>query len=179
MDGVRGAHREQRETGATAALGFTTAATADTGAFWSRLGEHGGTEFATNVDFAGLTLYPGGFGPPVPTAEAVSCRTHLMVTRFRAQLAASGVPHVVPVRVVESGWPTGPGRSEEQQAEILNAIVRAVAGLRADAGVDAMIAQLRATGADVDEETQDMEGVGRFGWVTDPEGNRVELWQPS
>jgi predicted enzyme related to lactoylglutathione lyase len=30
----------------------------------------------------------------------------------------------------------------------------------------------------VDEETQDMEGVGRFGWVTDPEGNRIELWQP-
>ena len=28
-------------------------------------------------------------------------------------------------------------------------------------------------------ETQDMEGVGRFGWVTDPEGNRVELWQPA
>jgi predicted enzyme related to lactoylglutathione lyase len=24
-----------------------------------------------------------------------------------------------------------------------------------------------------------MEGVGRFGWVTDPEGNRVELWQPA
>jgi hypothetical protein len=23
-----------------------------------------------------------------------------------------------------------------------------------------------------------MEGVGRFGWVTDPEGNRHELWQP-
>ena len=31
---------------------------------------------------------------------------------------------------------------------------------------------------DVATETQDMEGVGRFGWVTDPEGNRVELWQP-
>jgi predicted enzyme related to lactoylglutathione lyase len=23
------------------------------------------------------------------------------------------------------------------------------------------------------------KGVGRFGWVTDPEGNRVELWQPA
>jgi catechol 2,3-dioxygenase-like lactoylglutathione lyase family enzyme len=45
--------------------------------------------------------------------------------------------------------------------------------------LDAMIAQLRAKGADVAEETQDMEGVGRFGWVTDPEGNRVELWQPA
>ena len=45
--------------------------------------------------------------------------------------------------------------------------------------LDAMLAQLRAKGADVAEETQDMEGVGRFGWVTDPEGNRVELWQPA
>jgi predicted enzyme related to lactoylglutathione lyase len=43
--------------------------------------------------------------------------------------------------------------------------------------LDAMLAQLRDNGADVAEETQDMDGVGRFGWVTDPEGNRVELWQ--
>jgi predicted enzyme related to lactoylglutathione lyase len=45
--------------------------------------------------------------------------------------------------------------------------------------LDAMLAQLRDRGAQVAEETRDMEGVGRFGWVTDPEGNRVELWQPS
>ncbi|MER6539157.1 VOC family protein [Streptomyces sp900105755] len=45
--------------------------------------------------------------------------------------------------------------------------------------LDAMLAQLRAKGADVDAETQDMDGVGRFGWVTDPEGNRIELWQPA
>lgn len=44
--------------------------------------------------------------------------------------------------------------------------------------LDAMLAQLRAHGAAVDDETQDMAGVGRFGWVTDPEGNRIELWQP-
>ena len=43
--------------------------------------------------------------------------------------------------------------------------------------LDAMVAQLRAKGADV-EEMQEMDGVGRFSWVTDPEGNRVELWQP-
>ncbi len=45
--------------------------------------------------------------------------------------------------------------------------------------LDAMLAQLRAKGADVVDETQDMEGVGRFGWVIDPEGNRIELWQPA
>jgi catechol 2,3-dioxygenase-like lactoylglutathione lyase family enzyme len=43
----------------------------------------------------------------------------------------------------------------------------------------AMLAQLRAMGADVAEEVQEMDGVGRFGWVTDPAGNRVELWQPA
>jgi len=44
--------------------------------------------------------------------------------------------------------------------------------------LDAMIGQLRARGADVATETQAMEGVGRFGWVADPEGNRIELWEP-
>jgi predicted enzyme related to lactoylglutathione lyase len=45
--------------------------------------------------------------------------------------------------------------------------------------LDAMLAQLRALGAAVADETQDMDGIGRFGWVTDPEGNRIELWQPA
>jgi predicted enzyme related to lactoylglutathione lyase len=45
--------------------------------------------------------------------------------------------------------------------------------------LDAMLAQLRAAGADVAGGTEHMEGVGRFAWVTDPEGNRVELWQPA
>ncbi len=45
--------------------------------------------------------------------------------------------------------------------------------------LDAMLAQLRAKGADVAEDVQEMDGVGRFGWVTDPEGNRIELWQPA
>jgi predicted enzyme related to lactoylglutathione lyase len=45
--------------------------------------------------------------------------------------------------------------------------------------LDAMLAQLRDKGAEVAGEAQEMEGVGRFGWVTDPEGNRIELWQPA
>jgi catechol 2,3-dioxygenase-like lactoylglutathione lyase family enzyme len=43
--------------------------------------------------------------------------------------------------------------------------------------LDAMLAQLRAAGVDVDDKVEDHE-YGRFGWFTDPEGNRVELWQP-
>ncbi|MGW4489911.1 VOC family protein [Amycolatopsis sp. NPDC004368] len=45
--------------------------------------------------------------------------------------------------------------------------------------LDAMLAQLRDKGAEVSADVQEMAGVGRFGWVADPEGNRVELWQPA
>ncbi len=45
--------------------------------------------------------------------------------------------------------------------------------------LDAMLSQLRDLGAEVVEETQSYDGIGRFGWVLDPEGNRVELWEPA
>lgn len=45
------------------------------------------------------------------------------------------------------------------------------------ADLDAVLAALRAEGCDVDAKTDDSE-FGKFGWVTDPEGNRIELWQP-
>lgn len=41
----------------------------------------------------------------------------------------------------------------------------------------AMLKQLRAAGAVVDEKVMD-ESYGKFGWVMDPEGNRIELWEP-
>ena len=43
--------------------------------------------------------------------------------------------------------------------------------------LDAMLAQLRSAGVDVDTRVEEHE-YGRFGWATDPEGNRFELWQP-
>lgn len=41
----------------------------------------------------------------------------------------------------------------------------------------AMLAQLRANGCDVDDR-EEHNAYGDFGWVTDPAGNRIELWQP-
>jgi predicted enzyme related to lactoylglutathione lyase len=46
------------------------------------------------------------------------------------------------------------------------------------ADLDAMLAQLRAAGVDVDERVEELE-YGRFGWAVDCEGNRFELWQPA
>jgi predicted enzyme related to lactoylglutathione lyase len=58
------------------------------------------------------------------------------------------------------------GRQEQQK--MVNYRVR---------DLDAMLAQLRAAGVEVDDKVQEDE-TGRFGWATDPEGNRFELWEP-
>ena len=84
---------------------------------------------------------------------------------------ANGLWHPDAGPTVFAAFDTGTdyfGRREQQT--MLNFRVR---------DLDAMLTQLRAAGADVASEVEDMEGVGRFGWVTDPEGNRIELWQPA
>ena len=43
--------------------------------------------------------------------------------------------------------------------------------------LSALLAALRAEGCDVDPKTDESE-FGKFGWVMDPDGNRVELWEP-
>jgi predicted enzyme related to lactoylglutathione lyase len=43
--------------------------------------------------------------------------------------------------------------------------------------LEAMLAQLRSAGVSVDDKVEESV-FGRFGWATDPEGNRFELWQP-
>lgn len=42
----------------------------------------------------------------------------------------------------------------------------------------AMLEQLRGAGIEIVGEQED-EGIGRFAWIIDPEGNRLELWEPS
>jgi len=48
--------------------------------------------------------------------------------------------------------------------------------LRVD-DLDGMLAKLREAGVDVDEKVEEHD-YGRFGWFLDPEGVRVELWEP-
>ena len=43
--------------------------------------------------------------------------------------------------------------------------------------LDAVLAQLRSEGVQVEERIEESE-FGKFGWIMDPDGNRVELWQP-
>lgn len=69
-------------------------------------------------------------------------------------------------------WSTFPAATDYWPAEkqaMVNFVVH---------DLDAMLAQLRAGGVDVDGNVHEVDGIGRFGWATDPEGNRFELWEP-
>ena len=43
--------------------------------------------------------------------------------------------------------------------------------------VHALVATLKAEGCNVLDKT-DVSDFGKFAWVIDPEGNKVELWEP-
>jgi predicted enzyme related to lactoylglutathione lyase len=53
---------------------------------------------------------------------------------------------------------------------------RAMLNLQVD-DLDGVLDRLAEEGVPVDAKRESYK-FGRFGWFTDPEGNRVELWQP-
>ena len=69
-----------------------------------------------------------------------------------------------------TAWSVGDGKNfaPSNSAFMINYRVSDLHGL---------MAALRAEGCDVLDKTEDSE-YGKFGWVMDPEGNKVELWQP-
>ncbi|MGI8902518.1 MAG: hypothetical protein ACR2IP_02405 [Solirubrobacteraceae bacterium] len=50
-------------------------------------------------------------------------------------LPIAGIDGSVPIRICENGWPTGPGRPEERQAQVLETVIRAVNDLRAELNI--------------------------------------------
>jgi len=43
--------------------------------------------------------------------------------------------------------------------------------------LEVLLEALKAEGVQVDPKVETHE-YGKFGWITDPEGNRIELWEP-
>jgi catechol 2,3-dioxygenase-like lactoylglutathione lyase family enzyme len=43
--------------------------------------------------------------------------------------------------------------------------------------MDALLARLKAEGVKIDDKRMD-ESYGRFAWIYDSDGNKIELWQP-
>jgi hypothetical protein len=97
--------------------------------FWSYLAANGGSAFVKALDWVGLDAYPGTFWPPAvaPDGTPGDARAWMVneISTLRCYMGKIGVPKATPIWVMENGWPTGPGRSEAQQAQMLSALAGA------------------------------------------------------
>jgi hypothetical protein len=129
IQGVIGAQQEADARGYDhLGVGFNWFYRTDPGSeqdFWEYLRDNGGAPFVAAVDWVGLDIYPGTFFPMVltPGGERDAIVNALSSLR-ECFLPIPGIPASVPVKVEENGWPTGPGRTYERQAEILEGMVR-------------------------------------------------------
>ena len=79
----------------------------------------------------------------------------------------------VPAATGQTAWSIFPQDTNHfgegsQQAAMIN--------YRVD-DLDELLKKLEAAGVTIDPK-RDEASYGKFAWITDPEGNRVELWQP-
>jgi hypothetical protein len=113
-------------------VGFSWAYATDAGerTFWSHLRSQGGRRFVDALDWVGLDVYPGTWGPRIGSGGlAAATRTFIdgALGRLRSvYLPLGGIPSTVPLRVAETGFPTGAQRSDEMQVIVLRASVAAV-----------------------------------------------------
>ena len=110
---------------------------ADEQRFWGYLRDHGGPTFSAAVDWVGLDAYPGTAFPPAE--PSVGGYGEAMVNALgvlrRCFMPYAHLGHRVAIRVTENGWPTGPGRTEAKQAQVLAEMVRTVNTYRGTFGV--------------------------------------------
>ena len=110
------------------------------GDFWATLGRLGGRAFAEAVDWVGLDTYPGTWSPqlaitsllPGLAGGAVKESVRALRDCF---MPMAGLGGATSIHIAENGFPTGPGRSEELQAQVLEQMVRSVVAIRDTYGV--------------------------------------------
>jgi hypothetical protein len=126
--GVLTAAAAKRRAGATAAIGFAVSPEVNAAAvdFWPAVAELGGSEFPAAVDYAGLDIYPDVFGPRLGVDQLAGAVDWLLRSFRQQALPIAGIGPRTPIRICENGWPTGPDRSEAQQADVIETVLRAV-----------------------------------------------------
>ncbi|MBV9213649.1 MAG: hypothetical protein JOZ25_08400 [Actinobacteria bacterium] len=98
--------------------------------FWNYLRDNGGKRFVSSLDWVGVDAYPGTFFPPVDTPGGERDALVNAFSTFRCYAATPGIAASVPIHVEENGWPTGPGRTYDSQAQALQTMVQAVSDFR-------------------------------------------------
>jgi hypothetical protein len=137
IQGVIAAKSEALARGASQLkIGFNWANSSDSSetGFWSYLGTHGGQTFTRSLDWVGLDAYPGTWGPAIAasnlTSGTAAALDHAFANLRQRYMPLAGIGAATPLHVSESGYPTGPGRTDAMQVTAMEAAIGAVDAAR-------------------------------------------------
>ncbi len=170
VEGVAVAKETLRQAGAEhVKVGFNATPTFGPAAeFWRQLKALATPGFYEALDFVGLDFFPDVFRPAAPDGQAgdiASSVTGILETMRTIWLPEAGISDSVAIHITEHGWPTGPTRSGERQADVLETVVRTVYSLRTRLNIERYtLFGLR----DVNHSTTEDEGdLFRYFGITD------------
>ncbi|MFI7276599.1 hypothetical protein [Streptomyces sp. NPDC049879] len=107
-------------------VGFnTTPLFGPAASFMDELTALGGKKFIADLDYIGLDFFPDVFRP-IAEAELAAAVEGLLRHHRETVLTSAGLGHL-PLHITEHGWPTGPDRSPERQAEVVATVVKTLA----------------------------------------------------
>lgn len=141
VEGVVGVKEFLRRAGKPEVkVGFNSTPTFGPSAgFWSSIGNRGGREFREAVDYVGIDFFPDVFSPAAPDGQSGDVRGSALAvleTMRNEWLPAAGIGRHVPIDIAEHGWPTGPTRSYERQAQVIETVIRTVWEARARLNIE-------------------------------------------
>jgi hypothetical protein len=117
---------------------WRTAGSADAD-FWRRIGRLGGARLRRATDWVGLDIYPGTYAPgillPSPVADLGDAYLEGLAQTRECYMRLAGFGRSTPLRIEETGYPTGPGRSEADQLRAVRALVRKTVAYRGTYGI--------------------------------------------
>jgi hypothetical protein len=97
--------------------------------FWEAVGRVGGKRLREHTDWVGVDLYPGTFVPgvfvPATIVDFGDAFLEGIAQTRECFMPKAGFTERTPLRIEETGYPTGPGRSEQDQAAAIRAFVGA------------------------------------------------------
>lgn len=137
--GVLAAKDEARRLGYDVQIGMNSTISfspADT--FWPVMGEHVTPEFLASLDYVALDFFPDVFRRLAPDGQPgdLTSMVPVILEHFRNNnLAAGRIPPSVPMHIGENGWPTGPDRPFERQAQVIEQVIRTVYARRVDLNI--------------------------------------------
>lgn len=103
--------------------------------FWRAVGAAGGARLRKATDWIGLDAYPGTF-VPLAYADPGDALLEAVAQTRECFMPLAGFGSKVPIHLDELGYPTGPGRAEDEQVRVLDDFMRTLSDYRATYGLE-------------------------------------------